>query len=93
MLPYDDSNKGDLITRIKSGQRPSRPTDSSSNQWLQDRIWDAITTCWSDKPEDRRELSTVYHVFSTPNRRNANLDKPGNLNVPNSRNFTITEKF
>jgi hypothetical protein len=52
----------DDITR---GKRPSRPTDPSQNKWLQDPVWDAITTCWSDLPEQRYELSIVYHVFSS----------------------------
>jgi hypothetical protein len=40
--------------------------DPSQNRWLQDQIWDTITTCWSGYPERRCELFVVYRVFSTP---------------------------
>jgi hypothetical protein len=53
-----------MTADIKEGIRPSRPTDPSRNKWLQDPVWDAITTCWSDLPEQRYELSIVYRVFS-----------------------------
>jgi hypothetical protein len=84
VLPYSDSDKDNLITRIKYGRRPSRPTDPSQNQWLQDPVWDTITTCWNDKPEQRCELSVVHHVFSTSGLLNTKLDKPGNSNVQNT---------
>jgi hypothetical protein len=65
VLPYDDNNVADMITRIKEGQQPSRPMDPSQNQWLQDRVWDTITTCWSINPQQRCELFVVHHIFST----------------------------
>jgi hypothetical protein len=76
ILPYHDSDKDDLIADIRRGKRPSRPTDPSQNQWLQDRVWDTIVTCWSDKPEQRCELSIVYHIFSTPNCQDALVEFP-----------------
>ena len=88
VLPYDDSNMPDMITRIRDGRRPSRPTDPSRNQWLQDRVWDTITTCWSGKPERRYQLSIVYRVFLKYGRRNSKL---GNLNTCND-NLMIAER-
>jgi hypothetical protein len=76
VLPYDGNNKADVIEDIRHVKRPSRPTDPSQNQWLQDRVWNIITTCWSDKPEQRYELSVVYHVFSTPNTQDALVEFP-----------------
>jgi hypothetical protein len=38
---------------------------------LQDPVWDAITTCWSSKPEQRYELSIVYQVFSKSGQQGA----------------------
>ena len=81
LFSYGDSDKDGLITHIKHGRRPSRPTDPSRNQWLQDPVWDTLTTCWNDKPEKRCELSIVHHVFSTSGLLNTKPDKPGNLNV------------
>ena len=51
---------------IKLGARPLRPTDPSQNRWLQDRVWNVITTCWDHDPGRRCELSVVCQVFSTP---------------------------
>ena len=66
MSGYDGSTEDNLIAHIKHGWRPSRPTDPRRNQWLQDRVWDTITTCWSNKPYHRCGLSVVHHIFSTP---------------------------
>ena len=52
VLPYDDLfHKYDIISGIKSGERPLRPMNRSWNQQLQDSIWDMITTCWSENPK------------------------------------------
>jgi hypothetical protein len=73
---YDDSTEDNLITHIKHGRRPSRPTDPRRNQWLQDRVWDTITTCWSNKPYHRCGLSVVHHIFSTPSPPDLLLEFP-----------------
>ena len=74
--PYNDSTKDNLITHIKSGQRPLRPADQSQNQWLQDRVWEMITTSWSGKPQQRCELSVMHRVLSTPSRHDLLLELP-----------------
>jgi hypothetical protein len=76
VLPYGDSDKVNVINDIRLGKRPLRPTGPSQNQWLQDRVWGVITTCWSDKPEQRCELSVVHHVFSTPDCQDALVEFP-----------------
>ena len=76
ILPYHDSDEDSLITDIRCGKRPSRPTDPGQNRWLQDRVWDVIVTCWSDKPQQRYELSVVYHVFLTPSCQDALVELP-----------------
>ena len=91
LLSNDDSYAVDWDAR--RGERPPRPTDPSRNQWLQDPVWDAITTCWSNEPEQRSELAVVYDVFLTlspQNAQNTKSDKPGDLNIQNS-NFAIAE--
>jgi hypothetical protein len=65
-----------MITHIRHGQRPSCPTGSSWNRWLQDHVWDTITTCWSNKPQQRCELSVVHHVFSTSDPQDALIGFP-----------------
>ena len=90
--PYKDWDGNDIINGIRCGDRPSRPTDSSQNRdhiwdttpttdpsqnrWLQDQIWDTITTCWSGYPERRCELSVVYRVFLAPSPPDVLLEFP-----------------
>jgi hypothetical protein len=74
---------------ISLGERPSRPLDISQNQWLSDPIWDTITTCWSDKPEQRYELIVVHQVFSRSSRQGI---KRGDLSIQHDRNSTIAER-
>jgi hypothetical protein len=65
-----------MIADIRDGERPSRPTDPSQNQWLQDHIWDTITTCWNNKPEQRCELSVVHHILSMPSSQGTLVEFP-----------------
>ena len=58
-----------MINNIRRAKRPLRPTNPVQNRWLQDHIWDAITTCWNNEPAYRCELSVLCHVFSTPSFR------------------------
>ena len=76
MLPYNDNNKANVIANIRRSERPSRPTDPSQSQWLQDRIWDTITTCWSNKPEKRCKLPAVHHLFSKPSPKDPLVEFP-----------------
>jgi hypothetical protein len=88
ILPYGGSNKHNVITDIGYGKRPSRPMDPSQNKWLQDRVWDTITTCWSADPGQRYKLSVVHRVFLGYDLQ----DALGNLNAHNDRNLTIAER-
>jgi hypothetical protein len=75
VLPFGDS-EANWINDITLGKRPPRPEDPSQNQWLQDRIWDMITTCWSNELQQRCELSVVYYVFSTPSPQDLLVEFP-----------------
>ena len=66
VLPYHGSNMEDTLAYIHAGKRPSRPVNSSQSQWLQDPIWNVITTGWHDRPEQRCKLSAMYHTFLPP---------------------------
>jgi hypothetical protein len=86
VLPYDINDWDGMNACIRRGERPSRPTDPTQNRWLDDPVWDVITTCWSDKPNQRCELSVVHRVFSTSSLQYPNPDKPGDTNVQIERN-------
>jgi len=87
-LPYHGDGKNQMIASIRGGKRPSRLTDPSQNRWLQDAIWDAITTGWSHKPEKRCELSVVHDTFVTASQQGVYWD---DLSDQTDGNLTITE--
>ena len=91
ILPYDGSDKANVIADIASRKRPPYPTDPSQNQWLQDPVWDTITACWSHKPELRPKLSVVYRVFLRYGRQEARDVELGNLTTHYNRDFTIAD--
>jgi len=87
VLPYR-GDSDDIPNRIRGGERPSRPTDPSQNRWLQDPIWDVITTGWSHEPEKRCELSVMHDAFVTTSQQGV---YSGDLNDQDDRNLTITK--
>ena len=87
ILPYDHHNGPTIITHIRSGARPSRPTDPSQNRWLHDLVWDEITTGWSHKKDQRSQLSVMYNAFSTSaSQQGVRNVKLGNVYAQNSGN-------
>ena len=94
VVPYAGSEEGNMVKDIRHGKRPPRPRDSNQNRWLQDPVWDAISTCWKNEPASRYELSVVYEIFSMPSSQGtqgAKPEKSGDLCLRNSGNLTITE--
>ena len=86
ILPSDGIDYYTICLNTIGGARPSRPTEPSQNRWLQDPVWDVITTGWRHEREQRCELPVVYHVFLTSGQREA---KTGEFN---NRNLMITER-
>ena len=85
-----------MIKDISHGKRPPRPRDSNQNRWLQDPVWDAISTCWKNEPAYRYELSVVHEVFSAPSVQDAQSvksGKSGDSRLRNSAYLTIAERF
>ena len=89
ILPYDYSDRDKIVMNIESGARPSRPTGRRRNRWLQDPVWDVITTGWSHEPEQRCELSVMHHVFLTSSQQ----VELGDFNTQSDVNFTVTESI
>ncbi|KAF9645420.1 kinase-like protein [Thelephora ganbajun] len=61
ILPYGNARDGIIIFHVVTGDRPPRPTNA---RWLRDQIWDMITTCWSEKRDQRWDIHAVYHQLS-----------------------------
>ena len=89
VLPYHGSDANDMITRIRAGERPSRPINPSQNRWLQDPVWDVITTGWHDQPKQRCELSVMYHTFSLSSQQEVQDFKSGDSSVQNEGDLTV----
>ena len=81
VVPYRGSNVADMITEIRAGIRPPRPTDSSQSRLLQDPVWNVIVTGWQDQPNQRCELSVMYNVFQPPSQ----VQPPGQVQPPSQR--------
>ena len=60
ILPYGGARDSIIIYNIVAGNRPPRPTDT---RWLQDRIWNVITACWSEEREQRLDIRVIYDQF------------------------------
>jgi len=69
VLPYHGTNPKDMLTKIRAGERPSRPIDPNQGQLLQDPVWDVIATGWHDKPRRRCRLSAMHRTFSPPSQQ------------------------
>ena len=99
IVPFEDSYVGSVVADIRLGKRPPRPTDPTRNEWLHNHVWDVITTCWSDKPEQRSGLSALHHTFLTlspqiaKSAKSARSERKGNLTVQNGRNITVAKQF
>ena len=74
-----------VVNDIRDGTRPSRP---SRNRWLQDPVWDVITTGWSHEPEERCKLSFMHDTFVMSSQRVADS---GDTNNQNDGNLTIAD--
>jgi len=86
---YHGRDSTDIITRIRAGERPSRPINPSGNRWLPDPVWDIITTGWHKRPHQRCELSIMYNVLLLSSQQEVRHVKPGRLNAQNSESVTI----
>ena len=82
-----------MVTYIHAGERPSRPTDPSQTQWLDDSAWDVITASWRYEPEERCKPFVMHHAISKSNRHRRGVQgiKLGDLNTQNDASLTTAE--
>jgi hypothetical protein len=91
ILPYGDSDREKIAADIRRGKRPSRRWGPGRNRQLHNAVWDTIKTCWSDKPEQRCELSVVYKIFSEYGRQETRNIEPGDLNTRHNGHLIAAE--
>ena len=88
-LPYNRNDSFYISYDIRNGRRPSRPILLTwSNRWPRGPVWEVITAGWRHIPEERCELSDMYHVFLTSSQQEIQRVKPGDLN----ENIIMTER-
>ena len=75
ILPYGNARDGIIIFHVVTNTRPPRP---ANNRWLQDQIWNMITTCWSEERERRWGIRAVYNQLSTSSIQEIAEDEQGN---------------
>ncbi|KAF9643697.1 kinase-like protein [Thelephora ganbajun] len=93
VVPYDGvRGHYSLKLRIQSGERPPRPTNPDSVLWLQDSVWNMITMCWSEDPNQRWGVSAMCNLFSMLSLREVQKVKLGNLNAPKVGNPVIIRR-
>ena len=53
-----------MALNIVSGNRPPRPSSLTADQWLHDRIWDAIQRCWAVTPQSRPPINSLHRELA-----------------------------
>ena len=92
VLPYGEvRGHYTLMVRIKSGERPARPTSPDGIRWLQDKVWDMITACWSENEAQRWRISAICNLFSAVSLLEVQKVKSGNR-ASNIKNIVVTER-
>ena len=80
-----------MITRIRAGEQPPRPIDTSKSRLVEDQVWNVVTTGWRTEPNQRCELSVIYHACSQPGQREVQNLEPGDLSTQNYGNFQFLQ--
>jgi len=83
VVPYHGTDMMMMVYEVRAGRRPSRPTGSGQSRWLQDPVWDAITSGWHDRPKQRCQLSDMYNTFSLHNQQNSESEIQRQVNEMN----------
>ena len=52
-----------IHARISKRQCPPRPDGQDQKNGVSDDLWDLMTRCWSDKPDDRPTMEQVHNFF------------------------------
>jgi len=65
------------MLRFMAGDRPPRPPPT---RWLQDPIWNMITTCWGENREQRWDIRAVYNQFLVSSIQEIVAGEQGNRN-------------
>jgi len=60
--PFDGVSDEEVVERIRSGERPSRPP-GAEELGLSDTLWETIQQCWDGSPELRPRMADVVNYM------------------------------
>ena len=62
--PWGGATAAQIMTKIMLGERPGRP-EGTEAFGLTTELWDCLTVCWRQKPEDRITISEVLALLNS----------------------------
>lgn len=58
--PFHASRVGEVIHKVLSGQRPTRPSGRRpGSHHMPDAVWAIVQRCWAQRPQDRPNMDEV----------------------------------
>lgn len=72
-----------MALSIVTGSRPPRPNDSAANDWINDRLWDAIKRCWIEAPRSRPPIHSLHKELAKQGQGEKNLQVTKNGRTEN----------
>ncbi|KDQ10876.1 hypothetical protein BOTBODRAFT_177764 [Botryobasidium botryosum FD-172 SS1] len=57
---YSIHNNAEFMVKVYEGHLPPRPENEVAAHELSDELWSLITSCWSYKPTERPQVTTVH---------------------------------
>lgn len=76
-MPYPNVSNHEILPYVQSGQRMQRPENCS------ELLYDLMTQCWSESPEDRPFFSEVVSLLETAGGENEQIYVDFNDLAPN----------
>ena len=73
--PWGKATAAQVMTKITLGERPSRP-EGAEALGLTTGLWNRLTDCWHEKPEDRITISQVLAFLTSTRVRFHIEDQP-----------------
>lgn len=82
-IPFQGKRAAQVINAIGHGRRPDRPVDDLAHtRGLTDLVWDIITKCWQQQPEERFSAAQAVQQLRALPDRPVDTRPSDNYNIP-----------